>query len=87
MNGRYRSFLLPLGFEFDVDAVIVSGVAHRTQCKLLPPRLPPTATAIGASGVYRSERCPRECPGCRPPFETLLTYQLERTMPLRAEWC
>jgi hypothetical protein len=76
--------LLPLGFKFDIDAVIVSSVAHRPDCDLLPTRLPPTATAINASGVYRSERCPRECPSCRPPFATVLTYHLERPMPLRA---
>ena len=24
--------------------------------------------------------CPRECPSCRPPFETLLTHQLEHSL-------
>ncbi len=29
---RYRRLVLPLGFRFDVDAVIVGGVAHRADC-------------------------------------------------------
>jgi hypothetical protein len=70
--------VLPLGFRFDVDAVILAGVAHRPSCRLLRAPLPPEATAVAASGVYRSERCPRECPHCRPRFETLLSYELER---------
>jgi len=70
--------VLPLGFKFDVDAVILDTVAHRPSCALLPAMLPPDATAVAASGVYRSERCPRECPHCRPPFLTLLSYELER---------
>jgi hypothetical protein len=70
--------VLQLGFKFDVDAVIVSGVAHRPGCDLLPTPLPTTTTIVNASGVFRSEPCPRECPSCRPPFETMLTFQLER---------
>jgi hypothetical protein len=68
--------VLPLGFRFDADAVIVSGLAHRRGCRLLPARLPADAVAVAASGVYRSERCPRECPPLPASFETLLSYQL-----------
>ena len=32
---------------------------------------------IPAGGVHWAERCPRECPRCRPPFGTLLSSQLE----------
>ena len=68
--------MLPLGFRFDADAVILGGVAHRRDCGQLPGELPGDAVAVTGAGVYRSERCPRECPFCRPPFETLLSYQL-----------
>jgi hypothetical protein len=70
--------VLPLGFRFDVDAVILAGVAHRADCGLLPVRLPAMMTTVATGGVYRSERCPRACPRCHPPFETLLSYELER---------
>jgi hypothetical protein len=72
--------VLPLGFRFDVDAVIVGHVAHRADCDRVPRRLPHDAISIPAAGVHRAERCPRECPRCRPPFETLLTHQLERSV-------
>jgi hypothetical protein len=67
--------MLPLGFRFDVDAVIVGSTAHRESC----PRMAPAASLVRvfAGEIYRSDCCPRECPRCRPPFETLLTYQLE----------
>ena len=71
--------MLPLGFRFDVDAVIVAGVAHRADCEELPRDLPPGAVSLSAAGVHWADRCPRECPQCRPPFETLLTHQLERS--------
>jgi hypothetical protein len=77
---RYRGRVLPLGFRFDVDAVIVEGVAHRADCDRVPRGLPNEAVSIPAAGVYRAEGCPRECPSCRPPFETLLTHQLERSL-------
>ena len=78
-NGRrYRATVLPLGSRFDIDAVLVAGVAHRTGCDCVPRELPDLAVAIPAGGVHWAERCPRECPRCRPPFETLLSYQLER---------
>jgi hypothetical protein len=32
---------------------------------------------IAAGDTYRSDRCPRECPRCHPPFESMLSYQLE----------
>jgi hypothetical protein len=72
--------MLPLGFRFDVDAVIVDGVAHRTDCEWLPGELPPDAISIPAGGVHQADRCPRECERCGPPFETLLTHQLERSL-------
>jgi hypothetical protein len=72
--------VLPLGFRFDVDAVIVGGVAHCQDCVDLPNTLPHDAVLVGVAGTYRAERCPRECPLCRPGFETLLSYQLERTV-------
>jgi hypothetical protein len=70
--------VLPLGFRFDADAVIVGGVAHCSDCRLLLAPLQPELTVIAASGVYRSARCPRACPRCRPTFETLLSYELGR---------
>jgi hypothetical protein len=38
--------MLPLGFKFDVDAVIVAGVAHRLDCSLLPADLPDEAAPL-----------------------------------------
>jgi hypothetical protein len=69
----------PLGFRFDVEAVLLDGIAHREDCDRLPPVLSHEAVLIPAAGVYRAERCPRECPKCRPSFETMLSYQLERS--------
>jgi hypothetical protein len=70
--------VLPLGFRFDVDAVVVGGVAHRRDCDQIMDAFADDAVHVLAGGVQCSERCPRECPKCRPPFETLLTHQLER---------
>ncbi len=70
--------VLPLGFRFAVDAVIVGGVAHRTDCQHLANDSADDAVhVVFADGIHRAERCPRECPACRPPFDTLLTHQLE----------
>ena len=76
---RYRRRVLPLGFRFDVDAVIVDGVAHRADCRGAAARPAAGCGRCPRGGVHQAERCPRECPSCRPPFETLLTYQLERS--------
>ena len=70
--------MLPLGFRFDLDAVIVAGVAHRADCGLLPTWLSAPTIAVAAGGAYRSEGCPWVCPVCRPTFETLLSYELAR---------
>ncbi|MGZ4182947.1 MAG: hypothetical protein ACXVUL_19970 [Solirubrobacteraceae bacterium] len=70
--------MLPLGFKFDVDAVLVHDMAHRSDCRRPARPSPLDAVSIGAAGVHQAERCPRECPYCRPPFETLLSYQLDR---------
>jgi hypothetical protein len=70
--------VLPLGFRFDVDAVLIGGVAHRSGCERIADRSACDAVHVFAGGIHWTERCPRECPACRPPFETLLTYQLER---------
>ena len=71
--------MLPLGFRFDVDAVLLGGVAHRADCRLLPTPLPAHALSVASGdGVYRTEHCPQACPVCRPPFETLLSFQLKR---------
>jgi hypothetical protein len=69
--------VLPLGFRFDVAAVIVDGIAHRTDCVLLGGAgFPPGAVEVGAGGIYLSPCCSRVC--ARPPrFETLLTHQVE----------
>jgi hypothetical protein len=72
--------VLPLGFRFDVDAVLVDGIAHREDCDRVRHALSHDAVSVPAAGVYRAERCPRECPHCRPPFETMLSYQLERSV-------
>jgi hypothetical protein len=70
--------VLPLGLRFDVDAVLIGGVAHRSNCDRVAGVSAADVVYIFAGGVHRAERCPRECPRCRPPFETLLTHQLER---------
>jgi hypothetical protein len=69
--------VLPLGFRFDVDAVVVGRVDHRSDCAHVADASD-DEIRIFAGGVHRAERCPRVCPRCRPPFETLLSYQLER---------
>ena len=74
---RYGAVVLPLGFRFYVDSVIVAGVAHRADCDRVPRRWSNEAISVPAAGVHRAERCPRECPRCQPPFETLLTHELE----------
>jgi hypothetical protein len=66
----------PLAFRVDADAVLVRGVAHRPGCELVPTPLPADSRSIALGGVYRSDRCPGECPSCRPEFETLLSHQL-----------
>jgi hypothetical protein len=63
--------ILPLGFRFDVDAVILDETAHTTACPLLPAVLPPGAARLAEGETYWAQRCPREC-GCAPPFETVL---------------
>lgn len=68
--------MLPLGFRFDVEAIISGGVAHSVECELLPVDLPTDSVRVQPGGAYHSERCPRVCPRCEPPFETLLSYQL-----------
>jgi hypothetical protein len=70
--------VLPLGFRFDVDAIVIAGVAHRSDCERVAGVAGADADYVLAGGVHRAERCPRECPYCRPPFETLLTHQLNR---------
>jgi hypothetical protein len=74
---RYRGVVLPLGFRFDADAVLVGGVAHRTDCERVPLTPREDVVSVPAACVYRAECCPRECHDCRPPFETMLSYQLE----------
>jgi hypothetical protein len=69
--------MLPLGFRFDVAAVIVDGIAHRTDCVLLGEAgHNHGAVEVAAGGVYLSQRCPRVC-ACTPRFETLLTHQVD----------
>jgi len=72
--------VLPLGFRFDVDAVVIGGVAHRSNCRQVADDAAIDAVHILAGGVHRAECCPRECLSCRPPFETLLTHQLEHSL-------
>jgi hypothetical protein len=63
-----------------VDAIIVSGIAHRAGCSLASHAHAGTQVEVASGGVYRADRCPRECPHCRPPFETMLSYQLEQAV-------
>jgi hypothetical protein len=70
--------MLPLGFRFDVDAVVIGGVAHRSDCKGIKGAFADHGVHVLAGGVHRAQCCPRECPRCRPPFETLLTHRLDR---------
>ena len=69
--------VLPLGFRFDVDAVLVDGVAHRSDCDYIRRASAAEALHVSAGSVHRAHRCPRECPRCRPEFETVLTHQLD----------
>jgi len=55
---QYRHVVLSLGFRFDVNAVVVAGVARRMDCDRIPRELPPDAVWISAMGVHRTERCP-----------------------------
>jgi hypothetical protein len=70
--------MLPLGFRFDVGVVLLAEVAHRADCRLVSPPLPTDGLTLSSGEVYSSERCPDECPVCRPSFETLLSFQRER---------
>jgi hypothetical protein len=68
--------MLPLGFRFDVDAVILEETAHTVACPLVPAVLPVDASRLAAGETYWAQRCPRDC-CCAPPFETLLSYKVE----------
>jgi hypothetical protein len=41
--------MLPLGFRFDVDVVILDGAAHGTPCPLRPAALPVGAKRLAAA--------------------------------------
>jgi hypothetical protein len=75
--GGTVAWVLPLGFQFHVDAVVLAGTAHRTDCPRIPPELPPEAVLVPTNGIYWAACCPSECADCIPPFETLLSYQLD----------
>jgi hypothetical protein len=67
--------VLPLGFRFDVDAVIIDGTAHGG----LPTAstgAPGERDPADAGDTYWARCCPRDC-GCAPLFETLLSYTRE----------
>jgi hypothetical protein len=66
----------PLGFQFDVDAVVLDGTADTTACPRLSPMLPSGATTPAAGETYWVQCCPREC-SRTPPFQTLLSYKGE----------
>ena len=68
--------MLPLGFRFDVDAVILEETAHTVACPLVPAVLPAAASWLAVGEMYWAQRCQREC-GCAPPFETILSYKVE----------
>jgi hypothetical protein len=68
--------MLPLGFRFDEDAILLNGTARRIDCPLLPDPLPRDAVRLSAGEVVRAQTCPRECV-CAAPFETLLSYRLD----------
>ena len=72
--------MVALGFRFDCEGVIHDGVAHRTDCPLVPATLPVGAVLVSTGGVYRAEWCPRVC-ACAPPFETLLGHEVELSHP------
>ena len=40
---RCGATMLPLGFRFDLDAIVLDGTAHRADCPLLPATMPPDA--------------------------------------------
>jgi hypothetical protein len=60
--------------------VLVGDVAHRKDWDRLQRPLPDGEVSVRAAWVHRAERCPWECPNCRPLFETMLSYQLERSV-------
>jgi hypothetical protein len=70
----------PVGFRFDVEAVVIDGVAHREQCSLVSTVPPAGTVRITAGDVYLAERCPRTC-RCSSPFETLLGDAIEMEQP------
>ncbi len=48
---RYRGRVLPLGFRFEVDAVLVGGVAHRSGLRqVCAPTLPDEAVRVAPAG-------------------------------------
>ena len=73
-SAGYGPVVLPLGFRFDVGAVLVDGLAHRRDSERLSDPRPERALSVSAAGIYVAERCPRACGRCRPGFETLLRY-------------
>ena len=44
--------MLPLGFRFDLGAVILDGTAHTADCVVLPVTLPPGAVRLDAGETY-----------------------------------
>ncbi|PZS39306.1 MAG: hypothetical protein DLM62_09005 [Pseudonocardiales bacterium] len=46
--------MLPLGFRFGEDAIVLDGTAHRTDCSLLPVQLPRRAVRVSAGEVFRA---------------------------------
>lgn len=52
--------MLPLGFRFDVEAIISGGVAHSVECELLPVDLPTDSVRVQPGGATT----PRGACGC-----------------------
>ena len=68
--------MLPLGFRFEVDAVILGGMAHRQGCPELELSAPLVSVAAGES--YRSDRSPAMSALPTAVRGLVFTYQLER---------
>ena len=57
-----------------------SGVAHRADCAGAAARAAAEAVSIPPAGFIAPSGARGSARACRPPFETLLTYQLERSV-------
>ncbi len=58
----YGDLVRPLGFRFDVNAVLVEGVAHRAECRRLPMPVPADALSVARGGCVALSAAPTNVP-------------------------